>query len=38
VEMGILWTYDGELMHPTAVRSPSPPYSVPVCKGVMGLV
>src|SRR4051794_4368516 len=26
-EMGILWTYDGELMHPTAVRSPSPQYA-----------
>src|SRR3954447_12910527 len=26
-EMGILWTYDGELMHPTALRSPSPQYA-----------
>src|SRR5881227_1689795 len=26
-EIGTLWTYDGELMHPTAVRSPSPRFA-----------
>src|SRR5437763_13347996 len=26
-EIGVLWTYDGELMHPTAIRSPSRRYA-----------
>jgi len=26
-DTGTLWTYDGELMHPTAVRSPSPGFA-----------
>jgi hypothetical protein len=26
-EIGVLWSYDGELMHPTAIRSPSPEYA-----------
>src|SRR5437764_2811470 len=26
-KIGVLWTYDGELMHPTAIRSPSPEYA-----------
>src|SRR5438552_16949488 len=26
-DIGTLWTYDGELMHPTAIRSPSPRFA-----------
>src|SRR5690348_2481195 len=32
-DIGVLWTYDSELMHPTAIRSPSPQYAEFLRKG-----